>query len=104
MTSFEFTSFKFFIYFSMVFMFEADTTLFVVIIISLLLEQIKLAQISDLIPFSEQKIFDMYTLDHSITLYTLFKLMRIIICSLDSLLIVMFTLGLLLWFKLDMIL
>ena len=80
----------------MVFMFEADTTLFVVIIISLLLEQIKLAQISDLIPFSEQLIFDMYTLDHSMTLYTLFKLMRIIICNLDSLLIVMFTLGLLL--------
>lgn len=96
MTLFESISFKFFIYFSMVFMFEADTTLFVVIIISLLLEQIKLAQISDLIPFSEQLIFDMYTLDYSMTLCTLFKLIRIIICSLDSLLIVMFTLGLLL--------
>ena len=94
--SFESTSFKFFIYFSIVFMFEADITLFVVMIISLLLEQIKLAQISDLIPFSEQLIFDMYTLDYSMTLCTLFKLIRIIICSLDSLLIVMFTLGLLL--------
>ena len=83
---------------------KPNVTLFVVIIIPLLLEWIKSVQISDLIPFSEQLIFDIYILDYAMNFSMLFELIGIIICFLDSSLVVMFTLGLLLWFELKIIL
>jgi len=74
---------------------KVNTILLVVIIILLLLEQIKSAQIYDLISFNDQFMFITCILDCPMTLSALFVLMEIIICFLDRFLVVMLNLSLL---------
>jgi len=83
---------------------EVETTLLVVIMTLLLLDQIKSAEISNFIPFRSIFIFTICTLDCIMTLSILFVLVGMMIYFLDGPLVVMFSLGFSLLLELDMIL
>lgn len=68
---------------------EKATALLVVIIISLLSEQIKLAETSNFISFRSLLMFDIWTLACNTIASKLFALIEMIICFLEGLLVVM---------------
>jgi len=96
------TLFNSFIYFSTTFKSEELAILLVVITTLLLSEQIWLAEILNFIPFSNLLIFAICIFYYTMTLFTLFVSMSIIIYFFDELLVVILSLDFSFWLELFM--
>jgi len=94
MILFESTLFKFFTYFSMMFKSDIVATLLVITTISLMLDQIKSTETSDLIPLRSLLILATCTFNYIITLSILFVPIRMMTCFLEGPFVVMLSLGL----------
>ena len=96
------TSFIFLMYFFMISRSNEVVTLLVIIMIILLLKYMKSTKVSDLIYLSYWLMLAIYTFDCVMVLSILFDSIGMIICFLESPLVIMLIFGLLFWFELFM--
>lgn len=96
------TLFIFLMYFSMISRSNEVATLLVIMMIILLLKYMKSTKVSDLIYLSYWLMLAIYTFDCVMILSILFDSIGMIICFLESPLVIMLIFGLLFWFELFM--
>ena len=96
------TLFIFLMYFSMISRSNEVATSLMIIMIILFLKYIKSTKVSDLIYLSYWLILAIYTFDCVMILSILFDSIGMIICFLESPLVIMLIFGLLFWFELFM--
>ena len=94
--------FIFLMYFSMISRSNEVATLLVIMMIILLLKYMKSTKVSDLIYLSYWLMLAIYTFDCVMILSILFDSIGMIICFLESPLVIMLIFGLLFWFELFM--
>ena len=96
------TLFIFLMYFSMISRSNEVATLLAIMMIILLLKYMKSTKVSDLIYLSYWLMLAIYTFDCVMILSILFDSIGMIICFLESPLVIMLIFGLLFWFELFM--
>ena len=96
------TLFIFLMYFSMISRSNEVATLLAIMMIILLLKYMKSTKVSDLIYLSYWLMLAIYTFDCVMVLSILFDSIGMIICFLESPLVIMLIFGLLFWFELFM--